>query len=414
MMSAAPSSSPFVPSITLRSDVQAINDEIVAWRRAFHAAPELSFQEVQTAADVASILRSFGMTEVFERCGRTGVVGLIRGGGGDGPCILLRADMDALPLQESGSPAVLAGGFVSLTPGVMHACGHDGHMASLLGAAKVLWGMRGSLRGTVKLCFQPAEEGYGGAREMIKDGVLDEGAWGPRVDAVFGAHLWSFGKVGEVGARHGAMMAASDKFSIDVIGKGGHGAAPQSTVDAIVVASHLVTALQTVVSRSKDPLEAGVLTVGMMHGGSGYNIIADKVELNGTCRSFTPETQEIMKARMRDVCCGMGQAFGAQVEMTYTHGYPPTVNTDAPSVEALHASARKIVGGGAGVPFITCGAEDFSYFLLQRPGAFFFVGAALPGELRPHHKSVFDFDETALGVAASVFVQLIEDKLGAP
>lgn len=405
-------SSTFTPEISIRPDVAPLVPDMVQWRRWFHAHPELSFQEVETAKEVARILRSFGIEEVFEKCGRTGVVALIRGGR-PGPCILLRADMDALPLPELGSPNAIAGGFVSKNAGVMHACGHDGHMSSLLGAAKVLFSKRATLAGTIKLCFQPAEEGYGGAREMIADGILEEtAAWGPRVDEVYGAHLWSYDAVGRVGARHGPMMAASDKFTIDVVGKGGHGAAPHGTVDAIVVASTLVNTLQTVVSRNKDPLEAGVLTVGMMHGGSGYNIICDRVELAGTCRSFTPATQELMKARMHEVCCGIGAAYGADVRMDYKYGYPPTINSDEAGVRKLHEAARKVVGKGAGVPYITCGAEDFSYFLQQRPGCFFFVGARIPhDEERPHHKSVFDFDEAALPVAASVFVQLAEDIL---
>jgi amidohydrolase len=195
---------------------------------------------------------------------------------------------------------------------------------------------------------------FGGAREMIKDGVLVD-KYGPAVDAVYGAHLWSYDAVGRVGARLGPMMAASDKFEIDVLGKGGHGAAPQGTVDAVVVAANVVTALQTVISRNKDPLEAGVLTCGTVNGGSGYNIIADKVTITGTCRSFTKETQSVIEERMRGLCCGLGQAYGAEVNLHYHYGYPPTINRDAASVDRLHAAARKIVGAGSGVPYITCG-----------------------------------------------------------
>jgi amidohydrolase len=375
-------------------------------RRWLHAHPELSFKEVETSAYVASKLKSYGITEMWEKVGRTGIVAVIRGAH-PGPTIALRADMDALPIQETGDCP-----FISQNAGVMHACGHDGHISMLLAATQVILAMRGSLKGNVKLFFQPAEEGFGGAREMIKDGCLTD-KMGPKVDFVFGAHLWSYDAVGRVGARHGPMMAASDKWEIHVNGKGGHGAAPQGTVDAVVVAANVVTALQTVVSRNKDPLEAGVLTCGTLNGGHGYNIIADKVKITGTCRSFTKDTQELMKERMRGLCCGIGQAYGAEVSLDYHYGYPPTVNTHKPSVDAVHKAAAKIVGAeGSGVPYITCGAEDFSYFLEACPGAFFFVGASLPdGELRPHHRADFDFDERALAVGASVFVQLIEDML---
>jgi amidohydrolase len=401
--------------------VLALSEQMRKDRRHLHAHPELSFQEHETAAYVAAQLRGYGIEEVVEGVGRTGVVALVRGGAGAGPCLALRADMDALPLQESGDCP-----FISQRAGVMHACGHDGHMAMLLAAARVLHEARAGMRGTVKLVFQPAEEGYGGAREMIKDGVLESdesgGAatggrkTGPRVDAIYGAHLWSYDALGRVGARKGPMMAASDKFEIHVTGKGGHGAAPQSTVDAVVVAANVVTTLQTVVSRSKDPLDAGVLTCGTINGGFGYNIIADHVKITGTCRSFTKHTQDMQERRMHEICGGIGAAHGADVKMHYTHGYPPTVNSDHRSVDLLHAAAEKVVGkGNSGVPYLTCGAEDFSYFLQQRPGAFFFVGAALPGQpLRPHHKSVFDFSEDAMLVGASVFVQIVNDILVAP
>jgi len=374
-------------------------------RRWFHAHPELSFQEVKTAEYVAKELRSYGITELWEQVGRTGIVAMIRGSQ-PGPTIALRADMDALPIQETGDCP-----FISQNPGVQHACGHDGHMSILLGAAKVLYSLRDKLHGNVKLLFQPAEEGFGGAREMIKDGCLTD-KFGTNVDAVYGAHLWSYDKVGKIGARHGPMMAASDKFEIDVLGKGGHGAAPESTVDAVVVAANVVTALQTVVSRNISPLEAGVVTCGTINGGFGYNIIADKVTITGTCRSFTKETQNTIEQRMNGICCGLGSAYNANINLHYHYGYPPTINRDSQSVDRLHASARKIVGKeNTGVPYITCGAEDFSYFLEAKPGCFFFIGAGLPGELRPHHKSIFDFDEASLEIGASVFVQLIEDLL---
>ena len=426
------------------AEVLAQNAFMVALRREFHAHPELAFQEVRTAARVAEVLRALpGVSGVVERVGRTGVTALIVGGAGAGPCIALRADMDALPLQETGDCP-----FISTAPGVMHACGHDGHMAALLGAAAVLGASAGALRGTVKLLFQPAEEGFGGAREMIREGVLEAGAHGPRVDEVYGAHLWTYQALGTVGARRGAMMAGSDKFTISVRGRGGHGAAPQSTVDAVVVASTLVCQLQTVVARSIDPLEPAVLTCGTIKGGYGYNIIADAVEIGGTTRCFQPAVQGVIKERMACLCAGVGASYGADIALNYTHGYPPTINSDEACLEALYAAARGVVGEERlEKNCITCGAEDFSYMLEQRPGTFFFVGAALPGELRPHHKSgacmraalrrclpprahpsarttchtslkhlrtaVFDFHEDSLAITAAVFVSLVRAKLQA-
>ena len=281
--------------INALKEVVALKDELIANRRWFHAHPELSFKEVITAAKVADLLRSYGISEVHEKVGRTGVIGLIRGGL-PGPCIALRADMDGLPIVETADIP-----YKSTNEGVMHACGHDGHMAGLLAAAKVLHEQRASLAGVVKLVFQPAEEGYGGAKEMIADGCLVDGPLGPAVDQIYGLHIWSHNAVGVVACSHGPVMAASDKWEIDVKGSGGHGAAPHKTVDAIVEAAHLVTTLQTVVSRSLDPLESSVLTVGTVHGGHGYNIIADKVRLTGTCRSFDPATQDTMERRMHEV-----------------------------------------------------------------------------------------------------------------
>lgn len=247
-------------------EIEALKDEIVTNRRYFHMYPELSFQEVKTALKVVEHLRSYGITEIFEGVGRTGVVALIRGGK-PGPCVGLRADMDALPVKEAADVP-----YASKNVGVMHACGHDGHMAGLLAAAKVLQAEKEKLSGVVKLVFQPAEEGKAGAREMINDGVLEGEKCGPKVDVIYGLHLWSYAPLGDVQCQGGPVMAASDRFEISVHGKGGHGAAPQGTVDAVVEAAALVTALQTVVSRNKDPLESGVLTIGTINGGFSENV----------------------------------------------------------------------------------------------------------------------------------------------
>jgi amidohydrolase len=317
--------------------------------------------------------------------------------------------MDGLPVTETADIPYKS------TNGNMHACGHDGHMAGMLTAVKILFNERDSFSGTIKVMFQPAEEGLGGAREMIKDGVLEEGKCGPRGDFIYGAHLWTVDPVGCVGCRDGPVMAASDRFDIDVRGKGGHGAAPHQTVDAIVEAAHLITALQTVVSRSIDPLETGVVTVGKVHGGVAYNVICDHVEVTGTCRSFTPEVQQTIESRMSAICCGIASTYGGQIDFKYKKGYPPTVNAYPDEVKNVQNAARPFVGDvRCSWPQRTTGAEDFSYYLLQRPGCFFFVGAALPGPPRPHHKSVFDFDENAMLLSASVFVQLIRSLMVKP
>lgn len=389
-------------------EVHALEEEMVANRRWFHAHAELSFEEVETAAHVVRQLQSYGICEIYQNVGVTGVVAMIRGEGGAGPTIGLRADMDALPVQETAEVA-----YKSRNEGVMHACGHDGHMAELLCAARVIHEtMRASMRGNIKLIFQPAEEGRGGAAAMIADGVLEDGPCGLRVDFVYGIHLWSFSKLGDVCCSNGPVMAASDKFEIAVLGKGGHGAAPQGTVDAIVEAASVVTALQTIISRNKDPLETGVVTCGTISGGYGYNVIADRVVITGTARSFSRETQELIKSRMGCICCGVAQTFGGEIDLKYEYGYPCTINAYPECVSEVTLAASEIVGSSfAALPQKTMGAEDFSYFLQQRPGCFFFVGAALPGEPRPHHKSVFDFDERAMQIGSSVLVQLVHNLL---
>jgi len=231
---------------------------------------------------------------------------------------------------------------------------------------------------------------------------------GPRVDFIYGIHLWSMNPLGTIAATDGPIMAASDMFTIDVRGRGGHGAAPHTTVDAIVETAAVIQGLQTIVSRNLDPLETGVVTCGTVNGGYGYNIIADHVEITGTCRSFKPAVQEMIKTRMRCICEGISFTYGGQVDMKYEYGYPPTVNAYPEHCANVVSLGTDLVGKErASVQCVTMGAEDFSYYLLQRPGCFFFVGAALPGEIRGHHKSVFDFDEHALQISASMFLGLV-------
>ncbi len=386
--------------ITIRQEIEAIRDNIIQTRRDIHMHPELGFQEYRTSALVAKRLGEMGI-HVKTGVGKTGVVGVLKGEN-DGPVIALRADMDALPMQETGDVP-----YRSVIDGVMHACGHDGHVAMLLGAAQVLSAKRESLSGMVKFIFQPAEEGEGGARYMIADGVLDG------VDEIYGIHLWNYQKYGTVGVKPGPVLASADIFDLVIRGKGGHGAAPQGTQDTIVAAAQLINMLQTIVSRNSNPLENTVLTVGSIHGGYNFNIIADEVKLSGTTRAYTEANRNMIKTRMKEIIAGVEKAFGVSAELDYQDGYPPTIN-DEQVTERLIISARKIVGDGVIHPYMTMGGEDFSYFAQKVPGCFIFIGSSpadKPPMSVPHHCSHFDIDERALLVGSSVFVQLALDRL---
>ena len=383
--------------IKIREEIKNIKDEIYAIRRHFHRYPELSFKEFNTAETISEHLDELGISHK-KGVGKTGIVGEINFG--PGPTIALRADMDALPIQEENNLD-----YKSLNDGVMHACGHDGHMAILLGAANALSKNSKLKKGTVRFIFQPAEEGLGGAKYMIEDGCLD------KVDEIYGLHLWNYQLYGEVGIKDGPVMASADLFDIEVSGKGGHGATPQGTVDAIVVASNLVTMLQTIVSRNTNPLESTVLSIGKIKGGHNFNIISDKVHMSGTTRAYTEENRKMIKQRMKEVIEGVSKSFGADIKLNYKDGYPPTVNHSS-QVEKVLEAASSVVASGAKNPYLSMGGEDFSYYLQNKPGCFFFVGSA-PNENEilstPHHCSHFNIDERALLVGASVYLNLIEN-----
>jgi amidohydrolase len=386
--------------ININKEIQKISGDIYTYRRDFHQNPELSFQEYRTAETISKYLDSFGITHKTN-IGETGIVGELDFG--EGPTIALRADMDALPIQEIGDLE-----YKSKNEGVMHACGHDGHMAILLGVANVLSKNKKIKKGKIRFIFQPAEEGGGGARYMIEDGCLEG------VDEIYGLHLWNYQPLGEIGVKEGPIMAAADMFDIIVKGKGGHGAAPQGTIDAIVVASHLVTALQTIVSRDTNPLENTVVTIGKISGGENFNVIADQVKLSGTTRAYTEKNRIMIKNRMKDIIDGVSKAFGTEIVLNYKEGYPPTINHQLPTKHILDA-ASQVVGKGAGFPYLSMGGEDFSYYLQNIPGCFFFIGSA-PDEKdtlsTPHHCSHFNIDERALLVGASVYISLIKNILG--
>ena len=387
-------------SINIRPEVQQIAENIITTRRDIHKHPELSFKEFRTAKLVAEKLKSLGIL-VKEGVGKTGVLGDIKGDL-DGPTIALRADMDALPIQETGDVP-----YKSINDGIMHACGHDAHVAMLLGTAEIISQQKHLLKGCVRFIFQPAEEGLGGARFMIADGALDG------VDQIYGAHVWNYQQSGTIGIRPGPFMAAADEFEMTINGKGGHGAAPQGTQDAIVIASHLIQTFQTIVSRNTNPIDSTVVSVGKINGGYNFNIIADKVTLSGTTRAYTEENRQLVKSRMKEIILGTEKTFNCKIELDYKDGYPPTINEDNCAKVVLNAS-QKIVGENAGEPYLSMGAEDFSYFLNEKPGAFFFVGSA-PKDREPmstpHHCSHFDIDENALLIGTSTFVQIIEDLL---
>ena len=386
--------------MNIRLEVKKIKKEIINWRRDFHHNPELSFQEYRTRDVIASELKSMGLKPKIN-IGRTGVIADLSFG--EGPKIGIRADMDALPIQEtSGLP------FASKNDGVMHACGHDAHMAMLLGTAKALTQIKANYNGTVRFIFQPAEEGKGGAKYMIQDGCLDG------VDEIYGIHIWNYQPFGEIGVKDGPVLAAADMFDIKIKGIGGHGAAPQGTVDCIVVASHLIQAFQTIVSRNTNPLDSTVVTVGEINGGNNFNIIADEVFISGTARAYNEKNRKMIKERMEEIIAGTERMYNAKIDFNYKDGYPPTVNHKNPTKKVLKA-AKKVAGDNVVLPYLSMGGEDFSYYLKKKPGCFFFIGSA-PNKNKlfetPHHCSHFTIDERSLLIGPSVYLNLLDDIIG--
>lgn len=367
---------------------------LIRTRRDLHRHPELAFQEHRTAGIVAGRLRAAGY-EVRTGVGETGVIGTLRGGAGDGPTVLLRADMDALPIVES-----TAHGFPSTVEGRMHACGHDAHTAIGLAVAERLAAARERWRGTVKYVFQPAEETGQGALRMIGECALEG------VDRALGLHVWLGLESGIVGVTPGPFMGSAGEFEITIHGKGGHGAIPHETVDAVLVASQVVVALQSIVSRSVSPLDSAVVSVGAFHAGTAHNIIAATATLVGTVRAYTVEQCEALPRRIERITAGICDALGATYDFHYQQDTPPTIN-DPASAELVRDAALEVVGPGRvryGPEVRTMAAEDFGEFLLRVPGCYFFVGAmnASIGAVHPHHSPHFDVCEDALPVAVNV------------
>ncbi|MCJ8011287.1 M20 family metallopeptidase [Paenibacillus sp. KQZ6P-2] len=383
--------------------LNALQPQMIKWRRYLHRHPELSYYEEKTSQFVAGKLRELGLEVTTQVGGGYGVLAVLKGGK-SGKTVALRADMDALPIQDEKSCE-----YASEVNGIMHACGHDGHTSTLLAVAAYFCQRQKDVEGEIRFIFQPAEEVCpGGARGMIAAGVLQG------VDVIYGVHLWTPMEAGTAASAPGPLMAAADEFFIDIIGKGGHGGMPHVTVDSVVAGASLVMQLQSIVSRTVDPLRPAVVTIGTIQGGSAQNVIAESCRITGTTRTFDEETRQLIRRRIEDISHLTAQTYGAEAKIDYVMGYPPLVNDDdetdrffreAPGVFGADHVSRcdKIMP-----------AEDFSYYLQEIPGCFMFVGAGNPDiqAIYPHHHPRFDFDESAMLGAAKLLVTMTQSYQG--
>ncbi len=392
-------------TIDFKGEIASLKDEMIKMRRDFHRIPEPAFQEVETSKVVAQRLEEYGL-EVKRGIAKTGVVGLFRGKR-EGKTILIRADMDALTVREQTGLE-----FSSENEGVMHACGHDGHMTVGLTAARILSEHRDDLKGNVKFVFQPAEEGPGGAKPMIEEGVMEN----PKVDAALGLHLWNYLPIGKVAVSPGPVMASMDSMRIKIRGKGGHGAIPHEAVDSIVVSSHVVTALQEIVSREIAPLSPSVVSIGTIKGGYAFNIIADVVEMEGTTRALDAELQKTLPSRIERIIKGVTSSMRADYDFDYTFLYPVTVN-DEGMARLIEEVAATVVGQENVVSFEgTMGGEDMAFYLREVPGCYFFLGSSNKekGLDHPHHSPQFDFDEDVMPIGVEIFARAAMKYLESP
>ncbi len=415
-MSFATTASPTHTNFQIRDDILDLQASLVQWRRDFHRFPELGFQEKRTSSAIAEKLTAWGISHQTGLA-ETGIVATIIGTKQDldqrlikgtpktkksGKVFAIRADMDALPIQEENIVS-----YRSQIDGLMHACGHDGHTAIALGTAKYLWEHRDRFFGTVKIIFQPAEEGPGGAKPMIAAGVLEN----PQVDAMIGLHLWNSLPLGTVGVRAGALMAATEYFHCKIIGRGGHGALPHQTIDSILVAAQVINTIHTIVSRNITPLESAVISIGEFHAGTATNIIADSAQISGTVRFFNPEVGIKLALRLEEAIAGVCAAHGATYDLKYTKLYPPVINDQA-IAELVRSVAETVIETPAGIvpECQTMGGEDMSFFLEAVPGCYFFLGSANPdkGLAYPHHHPRFNFDETVLATGVEIFTRCVE------
>jgi len=379
--------------------VADLHDEITEWRRDLHAHPELQYDVHRTAGSVSERLKSFGCDDVVAGIGRTGVVGVIRGRKPGAKVIGMRADMDALPIEEATTVA-----YKSTVPGKMHACGHDGHTAMLLGAAKYLAETR-NFAGTAVVIFQPAEEGGAGARAMMDDGLFDRFG----IEQVFGMHNYPGMPIGQFAIRSGPMMASTDTIGIDLEGVGGHAAWPHFGVDTVLVGAQIVNQLQSIVARNVDPLQAAVISICMFQAGHADNVIPQQAKLRGTARALSPKVRDLLQKRVREVVEGTARAYGAKAELTYTTGYPVLVNEELKTAFAAGVACE--VAGKDKVntdcaPLM--GAEDFAFMLQERPGAFIYIGNGNSAQL---HNPAYDFNDEAIPVGTSYWVRLAETAL---
>lgn len=383
-------------------EAQALFDYTRQLRRDFHRHPELGFQEVRTAGVVARELAALGL-EVSTGVGKTGVVAHLEGSR-EGPVLLLRFDMDALPIQEETGAE-----YASENPGVMHACGHDGHTAVGLTVARMLASHREILPGVVKLVFQPAEEGLGGAEAMVADGVLEN----LRPDMALALHLWNEKPLGWIGVTPGPAMSASERFRVVIRGKGGHGAAPHLTIDPVQAAAQVISALQTVVARNVPPLKSAVVSVTSLHGGEAFNVIPETVELRGTIRSFDPDVRQLVLKRVEQVINGVSVALGCEAQIEMWRVTPAVVNDPELSARVRAIAERILPQAEIDTQERTMGSEDMAYMMETIPGCYFFVGSANPekGLDAPHHHPKFDFDEQALPRAAALMAAAAFDLL---
>jgi amidohydrolase len=384
--------------MSIKEEVMALKDEVISMRRDLHKHPELGFQEVRTSKLVENYLRSIDI-EVKPHVAKTGVVGIIRGKG-NGKTVLLRADMDALPIEELNDIP-----YKSINKGIMHACGHDGHTAMLLVAAKVLSRHRNEIKGNVKLVFQPSEEkDPGGAIKMIEEGVMEN----PKVDNAFGMHLGNMIPAGIIGIKKGVFTAEADRFKITILGKGGHGAYPHTSVDPVLIASQTVISLQTIVSREINPINPIVLTVGKIKSGDVFNVIPESAELLGTVRTLDKTVAKSIPERIKRIAENTAAVYRGSAKVEYHFGYPPLINSDK-ETEYVIKIAKEVVGEKhvLNTP-VSMGGEDMAYFLEKVPGAFFWLGSMNKekGLDKPHHSAYFNFDEDVLPVGVEMHVKI--------
>jgi len=376
------------------NEALSLRDFIVNTRREFHMYPELAFQEKRTSEKVAEVLEKLGF-QVRRNVGKTGVVGLLVRNP-NRPTVALRADMDALPLQELKETP-----YKSKVPGVMHACGHDAHTAMLLGAAVVLSRLKDYINGNVKLIFQPAEEVGQGAPEMIKEGVLED----PPVSAIFGLHVWSYIPSGVVGIREGPLLAATGEIELKVKGKGGHGAHPEQTIDPVVVSAYLVTAYQTIVSRNISALDSGVVTISSIKAGEAFNVIPEEAFLKGTYRALTFEVKNLIKKRLQELTDNICRAFNSECSLKLTDSTPPTINHPLTTKIAYEAVSELVGKEKVLTPTPSMGGEDFAYYLEKVPGTFIILGTGNKEKEtdKPHHNPYFDVDEDVLPIGSAIY-----------